>query len=59
MMQKQPCSKCGGYVLLEKDVYGWYELCLQCSCMRYSVTMVELAKIRTNGATRKVLATHR
>ena len=24
------CSKCGGNIYLDKDLYGWYEECLQC-----------------------------
>jgi len=25
------CPKCGGNLFLDKDLYGWYEQCLQCS----------------------------
>ncbi len=25
------CPKCGGNLYLEKDLYGWYEECLQCA----------------------------
>ena len=24
------CPKCGGNVYLDRDLYGWYEQCLQC-----------------------------
>ncbi|RLC63951.1 MAG: hypothetical protein DRI01_04280 [Chloroflexi bacterium] len=25
------CPKCGGNIFLDRDLYGWYEQCLQCS----------------------------
>jgi len=25
------CPKCGGNLFLDRDLYGWYEQCLQCS----------------------------
>ncbi len=28
------CPKCGGKIIIDRDVYGWYEQCLQCSFMR-------------------------
>jgi len=28
---QKKCPKCGGNVYLDKDEYGWYEQCLQCS----------------------------
>ena len=28
---KRRCPKCGGNMYLDKDHYGWYEQCLQCS----------------------------
>jgi len=33
---KQRCPKCGGNLFLYKDLYGWYEQCLQCS---YTLSM--------------------
>jgi hypothetical protein len=24
------CSRCGGDIFIEKNLYGWYETCLQC-----------------------------
>ena len=29
IVQKR-CSKCGGNLYVDKDLYGWYEQCLQC-----------------------------
>ena len=29
IVQKR-CSKCGGNIYLDKDLYGWYGQCLQC-----------------------------
>ena len=28
---QKKCPKCGGNVYLDKDEYGWFEQCLQCS----------------------------
>jgi len=28
------CPRCKGNVLLDRDLYGWYEQCLQCSYLR-------------------------
>jgi DNA-directed RNA polymerase subunit M/transcription elongation factor TFIIS len=34
------CPKCGGNVYLDRDVYGWYEQCLQCSYMAYLESII-------------------
>jgi DNA-directed RNA polymerase subunit M/transcription elongation factor TFIIS len=37
MMMKwknKSCPRCKGVVYLEKDMYGWYEQCLQCGYSR-------------------------
>jgi len=26
--------KCGGKIMIDKDIHGWYEQCLQCSYMK-------------------------
>ena len=28
------CPKCGGKIMIDKDMHGWYEQCLQCSYMK-------------------------
>lgn len=28
------CPRCKGNMLLDNDLYGWYEQCLQCSYLR-------------------------
>ena len=28
------CPKCGGKIIIDRDLYGWYEQCLQCSFTR-------------------------
>ena len=35
------CPRCGGNIYLDKDYYGWYEQCLQCSHTRYLEAIVE------------------
>jgi hypothetical protein len=35
------CPKCKGYVMLQKDNYGWYEECLQCGYVHDLLTIAE------------------
>lgn len=37
------CPKCKGNVLLNNDLYGWYEQCLQCSYLR---DLDEIVKVK-------------
>ncbi len=30
MMKLNGCRRCKGDLVIEKDVYGWYEECVQC-----------------------------
>jgi hypothetical protein len=34
MLRLKCCPRCKGAVALDKDRYGWYELCLQCGYLR-------------------------
>lgn len=34
MLRFKSCPRCKGDVLIDKDVYGWYEQCLQCGYQR-------------------------
>jgi len=43
------CPKCGGNIFLDKDLYGWYEQCLQCSHTSYLDTVVEVRE-RTDAS---------
>jgi len=36
------CPKCGGNIYLDRDYYGWFEKCLQCSHTSYLETVVEV-----------------
>jgi len=38
---QQRCPKCGGNIFLHRDLYGWYEQCLQCSRIWYLNSIVE------------------
>lgn len=31
MWKLKSCPRCGGDVFIDRDEYGWYEQCLQCS----------------------------
>ena len=41
---KKRCPKCGGNIYLDKDFYGWYEECLQCSHSRHLETIIEVGE---------------
>jgi predicted nucleic-acid-binding Zn-ribbon protein len=43
------CPKCGGNIYLDRDYYGWYEQCLQCSHTRYLETVVEVREKVSKG----------
>jgi len=44
------CPKCGGNIFLDRDLYGWYEQCLQCSHTRYLETIIEIReRVRSKG----------
>ena len=30
MWKLKGCNRCGGDVYIDRDLYGWYEACLQC-----------------------------
>jgi len=30
MLRSNICPRCRGYVVLDRDRYGWFEQCLQC-----------------------------
>lgn len=30
MLKLKSCPKCKGDLLIDKDMYGWYEQCIQC-----------------------------
>jgi len=34
-LTQKRCPKCGGNIFLDRDSYGWYEQCLQCSHTSY------------------------
>jgi len=40
-LTQRRCPKCGGNLFLCSDHYGWYEQCLQCSCIGYLDSIVE------------------
>ena len=38
---KKRCPKCGGNIFLDRDLYDWYEQCLQCGIIIYLNTVIE------------------
>lgn len=51
MIKFKVCPKCKGDVSLERDQYGWYELCLQCG---YLVYLRSLSRWGKNRLSRKI-----
>lgn len=43
------CPKCGGNIYLDRDYYGWYEQCLQCSYTVYLEMVVEVGEKVSKG----------
>ena len=44
------CPKCGGKIMIDKDMHGWYEQCLQCSYMKDLVAVhPEVGKPKTEA----------
>ena len=52
------CPKCGGNLYIDRDHYGWYEQCLQCSFTRNlrvgyqdekEVVFIEADKLELSG----------
>ncbi len=43
------CPKCKGYLMLQKDGYGWYEQCLQCGYTHDLLTFAEAEQRRAEG----------
>ncbi len=41
MLRFKSCPRCKGDVLIDRDVYGWYQQCLQCGYQRDLKNMVK------------------
>jgi hypothetical protein len=44
------CPRCRGDVFLDRDQYGWYEQCLQCSYRRDLEVIVEVREKISQGS---------
>jgi len=38
------CSRCGGSLFADRDIYGWYEQCINCSHRNELKVLVDSAK---------------
>ncbi len=47
MWRLRNCPKCGGDMFIDKDMYGWYEKCLQCA---YQHDLRELSEFKKPAA---------
>ena len=49
------CPKCKGYMMLQRDNYGWYEECLQCGYTHDLLTFAEAEQRRAEEEMNKEL----
>ena len=47
------CPRCGGDTFIDRDVYGWYEHCLQCGYLRDLKSVVGLGQQQAYGGKEK------
>ncbi len=52
MLRFKSCPRCKGDVLIDKDIYGWYEQCLQCGYQR-DLKKVVKGQSQSSGETSK------
>jgi Zn ribbon nucleic-acid-binding protein len=50
------CPKCKGYVMLQRDNYGWYEECLQCGYVHDLLTVAEAEQRRVEEVMKEVIS---
>jgi len=43
------CSRCDGDIFIDRDLYGWFEQCIQCGYMRDLIDVVELGQQQACG----------
>ncbi len=41
MMKLNGCKRCHGDLIIEQDVYGWYEECVQCG-YQHDITLEKI-----------------
>lgn len=41
MLKLRSCPKCRGDIRIDKDMYGWYEECIQCGYLGYMEDMLD------------------
>ncbi len=56
MWKLRSCPKCGGDMFIDKDIYGWYEKCLQCSHQHDLNDLAEFEKQEARGKMEPVRA---
>jgi len=46
-LRLRDCPRCGGDIALDRDHWGWYEVCVQCGYMHDLQSIIELDKQRS------------
>lgn len=58
MWKFRSCPRCGGDLFLDRDVYNWYEECVQCGYIRDLKSLDEFRELSVDGEkARKVTET--
>ena len=50
------CPRCNGDIFIDRDIYGWYEQCLQCGYMSDLVSLVDMKEQLAEEEREAVLA---
>jgi len=50
------CPRCGGDVFLDRDVYNWYELCVQCGYIRDLKSIDEFNELSVGSGKKRAVA---
>ncbi len=41
-LKSKSCPRCRGYIFIDRDSDGWYELCLQCGYLRDLIGIIKV-----------------
>lgn len=47
VLKMKSCPRCNGDIAIDKDIYGWYEKCIQCGYLGFLENMLVNRPFRT------------
>jgi ribosomal protein S27AE len=50
------CPRCGGDLFLDRDIYSWYEQCVQCGYVRDLKSIDEFDELEVEGGKKQATA---